>query len=187
MHKTVSEALGFLLFTFIKETQLYHSKVVCLKIIFASTRTDCDLVFVLMVTGVVLTFCCAVNFLRFLMWSITVFLCGLLWTVSPVTSDCIVYEPIYPGWEEASLNNWTNHTFWLDFFFSFFSPCVSFFGKLNILCSLCSGSLIWVRLNFFFLICSNKFVHWVRTLFCTSDRQRAKALGDECWNKIKWV
>lgn len=65
MHKTVAETLGFLLFTLMKETQLYHSKVVCLKIIFASTKTSCDLVFVLMVTGVVLTFFCAVNFLQF--------------------------------------------------------------------------------------------------------------------------
>lgn len=117
MHKTVSEAWGFLLFTFLKETQLYHSKVLCLKIIFASTRTDCDLVFVLMVTGVVLTFFCAVNFLQFFNVEHH---SGLLWAVSPVTSDCIVYEPIYPGWEEASLNNWTNRTFWLDFFFFMF-------------------------------------------------------------------
>lgn len=62
MHKTISEALRFLLFTLMKETQLYHSDVGCLKIMFASTRTDCDLLFVLMVTGVVLTFFCAVNF-----------------------------------------------------------------------------------------------------------------------------
>lgn len=65
MHKIIAEALGFLLFTFMQETQLYHSKVVCLKIIFASARSDCDLVFVLMVTGVELPFFCAVNFLQF--------------------------------------------------------------------------------------------------------------------------
>lgn len=35
------------------------------KIIFASTKTECDLVFVLIVTGIALTSFCAVNFVQF--------------------------------------------------------------------------------------------------------------------------
>lgn len=49
-----------------KETQLIQLKGgMSFKIVFPSTKTDCDLVFVLMVTEVVLTFFCAVNFVQF--------------------------------------------------------------------------------------------------------------------------
>lgn len=53
-----------------------HTKLLCgmsFKAVFASTKADCDLVFVLMVTGVALTFFCAGNFVKFFMWSITVY------------------------------------------------------------------------------------------------------------------
>lgn len=53
-----------------------------------------------MVTQVVLTFFSAVNFVHFFHVEHH---SGLLWTVSPVTSDYNVYEPIYAGWGEKRL------------------------------------------------------------------------------------
>lgn len=42
--------------------------------------------------------------------------------------------------------------------------------------------------NFFFFlsVAVSSFME-SEHFFCTSDRQRAEALGAECWNKSKWV